>query len=79
LLKTWKYRKCAQEFFSGKLKEYHDVQAMAMPQMQKDVEKLLADLNLKFIDEYDRKYHWIEKCHKLGEFIVTDIYSNPNS
>ena len=45
---------------------------------EKDVTKVLLDLGLKFKPDSEN-LSWFDKCYKLGELIVSDVYANPTS
>lgn len=55
------------------------VQEMAKENLKNDIEQVLKDLKLKFRPDYETKYIDIEKCHKLGELMASEMYSNPDS
>lgn len=78
LLLPWKYRQCTKSFEKSKKHEYLRVQEKAKEHLKSDISQLLSDLGIKLDSKWDN-FIDLEKCHKLGEYIVTDIYSNPNS
>lgn len=52
---------------------------MGEKNFRSDVDLMLSELKLKFKSKYQEKLTPLEKCHKIGELMISDIYSNPNS
>lgn len=78
ILQTNKYADCKKDFLELEKQEKLRVVKMGEENFEKDVVKVLTDLGLKFKkDSEDLSY--FEKCYKLGELIVSDVYSNPSS
>lgn len=78
LLATNKYAECNKDFVEEEKKEKIRVQKLGEENFEKDVTKVLGDLELKF-DKNSENFTWFEKCYKLGELITTEIFANPAS